>query len=162
MCQIRRIIIRYSRVIPCVAFVNLHSVSVSPRCFDSSFLSFFFCSVPFFFHSSFVIRIYLIFFLSFFFIVLVVWHLFYCAGTTVEREIRSGIETTTTHATITLPPNVEVSKNGSGTVHLPFIGVGRYLDIFLTPCSDASVFIRRAPLTISLIYPLLSAPVLSI
>lgn len=32
-----------------------------------------------------------------------------CAGTTVEREIRSGTETTTTHATITLPPNVEIS-----------------------------------------------------
>ncbi|KAL6442935.1 hypothetical protein ACFW04_002747 [Cataglyphis niger] len=32
------------------------------------------------------------------------------ASTTVEREICSGIETTTTHATITLPPNVEVSK----------------------------------------------------
>ncbi|XP_032689715.1 lethal(2) giant larvae protein homolog 1 isoform X2 [Odontomachus brunneus] len=30
-------------------------------------------------------------------------------STTVEREIRSGIETTTTHATITLPPNVEIS-----------------------------------------------------
>lgn len=34
----------------------------------------------------------------------------YCAGTTVEREIRSGTETTTTHATITLPSNVEVIK----------------------------------------------------
>ncbi|XP_076386260.1 LLGL domain-containing protein l(2)gl isoform X1 [Megachile rotundata] len=31
------------------------------------------------------------------------------ASTTVEREIRSGTETTTTHATITLPPNVEIS-----------------------------------------------------
>ncbi|XP_050447248.1 lethal(2) giant larvae protein homolog 1 isoform X5 [Cataglyphis hispanica] len=31
------------------------------------------------------------------------------ASTTVEREICSGIETTTTHATITLPPNVEIS-----------------------------------------------------
>ncbi|XP_024889956.1 lethal(2) giant larvae protein homolog 1 isoform X2 [Temnothorax curvispinosus] len=30
-------------------------------------------------------------------------------STTVEREIRSGIETTTTHATITLPPNVEIN-----------------------------------------------------
>ncbi|XP_076247330.1 LLGL domain-containing protein l(2)gl isoform X8 [Calliopsis andreniformis] len=30
-------------------------------------------------------------------------------STTVEREIRSGTETTTTHATITLPPNVEIS-----------------------------------------------------
>ncbi|XP_012234914.1 lethal(2) giant larvae protein homolog 1 isoform X1 [Linepithema humile] len=30
-------------------------------------------------------------------------------STTVEREILSGIETTTTHATITLPPNVEIS-----------------------------------------------------
>ncbi|CAL1680364.1 unnamed protein product [Lasius platythorax] len=30
-------------------------------------------------------------------------------STTVEREIRSGVETTTTHATITLPPNVEIS-----------------------------------------------------
>ncbi|XP_033211249.1 lethal(2) giant larvae protein homolog 1 isoform X2 [Belonocnema kinseyi] len=30
-------------------------------------------------------------------------------STTVEREINSGIETTTTHATITLPPNVELS-----------------------------------------------------
>ncbi|XP_051174479.1 lethal(2) giant larvae protein homolog 1 isoform X1 [Leptopilina boulardi] len=30
-------------------------------------------------------------------------------STTVEREISSGIETTTTHATITLPPNVELS-----------------------------------------------------
>ncbi|XP_072742817.1 lethal(2) giant larvae protein homolog 1 isoform X5 [Anoplolepis gracilipes] len=30
-------------------------------------------------------------------------------STMVEREIRSGIETTTTHATITLPPNVEIS-----------------------------------------------------
>ncbi|XP_076225397.1 LLGL domain-containing protein l(2)gl isoform X2 [Nomia melanderi] len=29
-------------------------------------------------------------------------------STTVEREIRSGTETTTTHATITLPPNVEI------------------------------------------------------
>lgn len=46
-----------------------------------------------------------IYFISF----LLVWR-FCCAGTTVEREIRSGIETTTTHATITLPPNVEVSK----------------------------------------------------
>lgn len=32
----------------------------------------------------------------------------YLIGTTVEREIRSGTETTTTLATITLPPNVEV------------------------------------------------------
>ncbi|XP_034188381.1 LLGL domain-containing protein l(2)gl isoform X1 [Osmia lignaria lignaria] len=31
------------------------------------------------------------------------------ASTTVEREIRSGTETTTTHATITIPPNVEIS-----------------------------------------------------
>ncbi|KAK9303166.1 hypothetical protein QLX08_005108 [Tetragonisca angustula] len=31
------------------------------------------------------------------------------SSTTVEREIRSGTETTTTHATITLPPNVEIS-----------------------------------------------------
>ncbi|XP_016911154.1 lethal(2) giant larvae protein homolog 1 isoform X2 [Apis cerana] len=31
-------------------------------------------------------------------------------STTVEREIRSGTETTTTHATITLPSNVEVIK----------------------------------------------------
>ncbi|XP_017887721.1 lethal(2) giant larvae protein homolog 1 isoform X1 [Ceratina calcarata] len=30
-------------------------------------------------------------------------------STTVEREIRSGTETTTTHATITLPSNVEIS-----------------------------------------------------
>ncbi|XP_046587651.1 lethal(2) giant larvae protein homolog 1 isoform X2 [Neodiprion pinetum] len=30
-------------------------------------------------------------------------------STTVEREIASGTETTTTHATITLPPNVEIS-----------------------------------------------------
>ncbi|XP_036149808.1 lethal(2) giant larvae protein homolog 1 isoform X2 [Monomorium pharaonis] len=30
-------------------------------------------------------------------------------STTVEREICSGIETTTTHATITLPPNVEIN-----------------------------------------------------
>ncbi|KAK0172994.1 hypothetical protein PV328_006251 [Microctonus aethiopoides] len=30
-------------------------------------------------------------------------------STTVEREISSGTETTTTHATITLPPNVEIS-----------------------------------------------------
>ncbi|XP_006619910.1 lethal(2) giant larvae protein homolog 1 isoform X7 [Apis dorsata] len=32
------------------------------------------------------------------------------SSTTVEREIRSGTETTTTHATITLPSNVEVIK----------------------------------------------------
>ncbi|XP_076673089.1 LLGL domain-containing protein l(2)gl isoform X3 [Andrena cerasifolii] len=31
-------------------------------------------------------------------------------STTVEREIRSGTETTTTHATITLPANVEISS----------------------------------------------------
>ncbi|XP_057332677.1 lethal(2) giant larvae protein homolog 1-like isoform X2 [Microplitis mediator] len=30
-------------------------------------------------------------------------------STSIEREIRSGTETTTTHATITLPPNVEIS-----------------------------------------------------
>ncbi|XP_011493975.1 PREDICTED: uncharacterized protein LOC105359168 [Ceratosolen solmsi marchali] len=30
-------------------------------------------------------------------------------STTLEREIRSGTETTTTLATITLPPNVEIS-----------------------------------------------------
>ncbi|XP_011873391.1 PREDICTED: lethal(2) giant larvae protein homolog 1 isoform X2 [Vollenhovia emeryi] len=30
-------------------------------------------------------------------------------STTVERETRSGVETTTTHATITLPPNVEIN-----------------------------------------------------
>lgn len=91
------------------------------RCFDN------FCFVFFFFFLHFYVIMYVhlyLLFLSLF----CLWHLFYCAGTTVEREIRSGIETTTTHATITLPPNVEVSKR-----HwiLQLIGVGRCLDFNL-------------------------------
>jgi len=74
--------------------VNIHFICVFQQQFS-------FC-----FFRSYVICIHYIFFV----IIFCLWHLFYCAGTTVEREIRSGIETTTTHATITLPPNVEVSK----------------------------------------------------